>query len=399
VTFDARQSIDQGFQLLALRLEPIIADRLASVLGGLPWTTVLTELDRAAGRRAHEYATGDPQAQLKILTQRLGALGFPFDDHTRATSILGGELRIMRNRLAHNGQLDVLDAWRAHDFIVRLLERFDDEHGVAEAVSLRDEAFAALVGQRGTAVHARPVEPDGVPTRVSGPDFTVARRTGEQDPDEEPAFSLRSPLAPGPTLDFMGDGTPTPAQGGAGRSGAAFEPWTVVPIGEPAELDELPKKAVKEKVRAVAREVVEFEGPVHMDRVAALVAASFGLKRLHAGRAKKLSYQIRQAVVVDDDRFAWPDGVDRESWSDYRPSRDSSRRFTDISPVEIANAMRSLQQENPELTIAEIEVAVLELFGRKRRTSAHVAHLAKARSLLKESDDGLGDTGQGTVDA
>src|SRR3712207_7970343 len=39
------------------------------------------------------YAATDLQAQLKMLTERLGELGFPFDNHTRVVTTLGNELR------------------------------------------------------------------------------------------------------------------------------------------------------------------------------------------------------------------------------------------------------------------------------------------------------------------
>src|SRR3712207_606928 len=100
--FDVRRAVDAGLHHLASRLDPIIAARLGPRLGGLPWPTVLVELDRMRGKPPKTYAATDLQAQLKVLTERLGELGFPFDNHTRIVTTLGNELRIVRNRWAHN---------------------------------------------------------------------------------------------------------------------------------------------------------------------------------------------------------------------------------------------------------------------------------------------------------
>ncbi len=50
MTFDARHSVDQALHHLAGRLDPIIGARLGPSLGGLPWPTVLTQLDKIRGK-------------------------------------------------------------------------------------------------------------------------------------------------------------------------------------------------------------------------------------------------------------------------------------------------------------------------------------------------------------
>jgi hypothetical protein len=93
VTTSPRQSIDDGFVALAARLEPIIAERLAPHLSGLPWETLLRELDRMKGRNPGEHSPHDPAAQLRVITERLGSIGYPFDDHRRFVSTHGNVLR------------------------------------------------------------------------------------------------------------------------------------------------------------------------------------------------------------------------------------------------------------------------------------------------------------------
>lgn len=89
MSFNARLSVSAGLDYLADRLGPIITSRLTSELGGLPWTSVLEQLDEIAGRPPRHYSPHDLQSQLKMLTRRLGALGFPFDDARQTVGTLG----------------------------------------------------------------------------------------------------------------------------------------------------------------------------------------------------------------------------------------------------------------------------------------------------------------------
>lgn len=75
-------------------------------------------------------------------------------------------------------------------------------------------------------------------------------------------------------------------------------------------------------MRRNATEIVEFEGPIHLDRLAQLTAASFGGQRLWPVREKKLIYQIRQiGLMVDGDKFVGPSDLDPKTWSEFRPPR------------------------------------------------------------------------------
>lgn len=363
--FDARYSVDQGLHHLAQRLDPIIGAKLAPSLGGLPWPTVLSELDKMRGKPPKSYAATDLQSQLKAMTERLGNLGFPFDDHTRLVSALGSELRIVRNRWAHHDELTTLDAWRAHDFAVRLLEHFGDAGGVAGASKLRDDAFNALAEEKGVAAHVAPAAVEPVATPKPAAKETVTAEV----------------VRPDPVVLTRTDSTSTPTIG-SGRS--EFEPWAVVLVGEVSVLDDLPKKVAKEKVRAVATEIAEFEGPIHLDRLAQLTAASFGVQRLWPAREKKVTYQIRQTgLLLDDDKFVWPSDLDPSTWGEFRPSDSTvDRPFTEISPVEIANAMRLLTRGTPGISDADLDAATLQTFGRKRKTKQFAVHLARARELL-----------------
>lgn len=368
MTFSPAISVTEGLDHLAERLDPIIEDRFPSDLGGHPWTVVLNQLDQIAGKPPRTYSTSDLQAQLKMLTRRLGHLGFPFDDNKQTIGALGRELTIVRNARAHGDPFSRLDAWRAHDYCVRLLEYFGDGEGLLKANDLRQAALVAYVEEQGIA--PVPVAPVPVAEPADANEFDEVDTDSETDlvtPD--PEVYTREPAAQ-PSV--------------VGNKRLTFEPWEPVLVGDVSILDELPKIAAKQKVRAVAAEIVEAEGPIHVDRLAQLVAASFGVQKLHAKRAAKIAYQAKASgLLIDKAKFVWPDGLDPTEWAEFRPnSSQVVRLFLHVSPVEIANAMRFLKATSPGISDIDLDRATLQTFGRKKRTKQFAAHLDKARALL-----------------
>lgn len=161
-------TVSELLSALSRRLEPLIAARLSGELGGadsLPWTTILAELDRTKGRSRHSYSRTDLQCQLRMLTERLGSLGYPFDDNLRQVSTVANELRIMRNRWAHNDELSDLDAVRTSDYSVRLLTLLGDTTGAAEAKTRRTGLLSAYATK--TELTAPVPAPDPTPIASS----------------------------------------------------------------------------------------------------------------------------------------------------------------------------------------------------------------------------------------
>lgn len=375
--FKPNLSVKEGLDHLAQRLDPIIGRTLASHLGGAPWTAVLAVLDQKKGYAPKQYATTDLQAQLRMLTERLGSLGYPFDDVTRTVSTLGGELRIVRNNLAHTHTFSVIEAFRANDFAVRLLEHFNDADGLAEAGRIRLEALAALAAHEGVSEQAAAAaQHEPAPTAEESP---ASVDTEPTDAQAEIDAAEDSPVSPDPIVMHQTPGL-------IGDCRLSYEPWTVVPVGAVAVLDDLPKKAAKQLVRATAVEIAAVEGPIHLGRLVQLIGQSFGLQRVRSAREKKLAYQVRQCgLFIDDDKFVWPNEIEPGSWIQFRPNDSSATRtFTDISPIEIANAARFIRERQPELSSTEFEVAILQTFGRRRRTRQLTAHLKKALALLDQ---------------
>ena len=378
--FKTNLSVKEALDHLARRLDPIIADRLAGELGEHPWTVVLDILDEKKGfSSSYKHWTYDLQPQLRMLTERLGDFGYPFDDKHRTVSTLGNELRIVRKQLAHMHDFSVEEAFRANDFCVRLLEHFQDADGLGEARRIRRQALAALAEQEGVTEHAAA---EAMSVVIQGAAISAEL---EVEPELQTASGESEEAESGLVTPDASVLVRAPSI--IGNKRLQFEPWVVVQVGGIEVLDGLPRKAAKEKVRAVAVEIATYEGPVHLDRLVQMTAQSFGLKRVAASREKKLSYHIQQAgLFVDADKFVWPSEIEPGEWSEFRPSdSNADRPFTHISPVEIANAAKFIQERQGGLTAGELEISVLQTFGRRRRTKSVAAHLRKALIRLDES--------------
>jgi hypothetical protein len=381
MSFKPNLSVKEALDHLAKRLDPIIAAKFTGDLGEHPWTVVLEILDEKRGYSSgYKYWTYDLQAQLRMLTERLGDYGFPFDDKQRSVSTLGAELRIVRKQMAHMHDFSVEEAFRTSDFCVRLLEHFKDDDGLADARRIRLEALAALAKQEGVTEQAAAIS-TAANVREPLPAVKVALASTptsvpEAVDDIEPELVTPDASVLVRTPSIIGD------------KRLAFEPWTVVQVGAIEVLDDLPKKAAKEKVRSVAVEIATYEGPIHLERLVQMTAQSFGLKRVAASRERKLSRQIQQAgLFVDTDKFIWPREIEPGQWSEFRPNdSNADRPFVHISPAEIANAARFILDTDKEMSTTELEAAVLQTFGRRRRTRQVAAHLAKAMARLGEGN-------------
>lgn len=360
MTSDPRGAVLEVTDFLATRLDPIIARVLEPQLGGLEWTAILAELDRIKGRRSLVYGRNDLQSQLRVLTERLGSLGYPFDDDNRTVSSVAGDLRTVRRNLAHTNPFTRLEAWRAADQCVRLLEALHDEQGLLKATDLRHKAFMAYAEESGLGPAPAQAE--------DGPDQQEVPGTGPR------------PSSPG---DVNGKG-PDVRSVMDGRNEVLYERWPGRLAGEVEVLDTIGRVRSKSLVRTFAEEIVEFEWPIGIERLAKVVGQGFGLKRVTRDRVKKIIRQIHNSnVTVDEHGYVWPVDVDPEEWDGFRvPGGTDTRSFEEISPREIANAIKFTQAEHSELADTELELAVLELFGRSKRTKGVMRQLDLAWELV-----------------
>lgn len=198
-----RARIAAAIDILSGALGPWIAKTLAPRLpAGASWTRLLAAKDARPDR---QYRADDLQCQLRILTERIGELGFPFSGVlSRGEQNLAGELRDVRNAWAHNAPFNADDTYRALDTAERLLRaigapesagrvrrlRVDAQRSTYEAATRRDTRAAAV---------AMP----GLGRRASPPGATSCAPTATSCPGtsgrpNSPPTSTRSPGARAP---------------------------------------------------------------------------------------------------------------------------------------------------------------------------------------------------------
>lgn len=355
----SRQTVLAATDHLAARLDGIIAGVLAPHLNGLEWTSILVELDKLKGKRPSIVTANDLQSQLRVLTERLGGLGFPFDDETRTVSTVASDLRAVRRNLAHTNPFTTLEAWRAADHCVRLLEALGDTDGIIPATEIRHEAFLEYAKESG--LGPAPALPElGRAAEVAG----GTEHAGSGTPEENRRSVEKA---------VRGD-----------HGEVVYEGWPGHQAGDVTVLDTIARKESKLKVQALAEEIVDVEWPIALGRLAKLVGRGFGLRKVVSGRQKKIERQILNTdLFVDEHEFVWPATADAEEWTGYRVDRKNQPRdFNEISPREIANALRQVRSENPSLDDDAHELAVLNVFGRERKTQGVRRQLDLAWELL-----------------
>lgn len=139
---DPHTEVGRALSLLGQRLDPILQKHLDVHIQGKPWTVVLSALDASKDREPGFYNRQDPGAQLRVLTERLGPLGFPFEvDHLRSVSTTAQQLRVLRNKWGHHEKLEGWDIARAYDGTHALLNLLGDTEGASIAQDRRDAAL------------------------------------------------------------------------------------------------------------------------------------------------------------------------------------------------------------------------------------------------------------------
>ncbi|MFP3459784.1 DUF3320 domain-containing protein [Arthrobacter globiformis] len=134
-----REYVGRALETLALSLSPHIVSVLAGVAPGVSWPKLLEHKDATAGRTAQGYSATDLSVQLRVMTESLGALGYPFNLAHAARSYTS-ELRQTRNLWAHNEPFDDDDTYRALDTAGRLARHLKLE-AASHALSALLEEF------------------------------------------------------------------------------------------------------------------------------------------------------------------------------------------------------------------------------------------------------------------
>jgi hypothetical protein len=141
VELNNRDYVARALELTGRGLAPFVTEVLNPLLPeGTPWTSLLEARDRANGIRDKVYARNDLQAMLRVVTERMGNLGYPFTDRlSREGQRLASELREVRNNWAHSADFSDEDTYRVLDSTIRLLRAVGAAEQAALAETLRSE--------------------------------------------------------------------------------------------------------------------------------------------------------------------------------------------------------------------------------------------------------------------
>jgi hypothetical protein len=156
-----REYVGRALEALASSLGPYISSVLADLAPGISWPKLLEHKDAAAGRTAQSYSDADLSVQLRVMTESLGALGYPFNLAHAARSYTS-ELRQTRNQWAHNEAFDDDDTYRVLDTAGRLAKYLKLGDAAQTLSALLDEYKARGSGNDENAVA---VDPDSGPTK------------------------------------------------------------------------------------------------------------------------------------------------------------------------------------------------------------------------------------------
>ena len=136
---DYHAAVGDALMVLIGGLTPFVERVLSGALPpGVAWTELLRRKDAASGRRGGVYRSGDLSLMLRVMTERLGDIGFPFSRHlSRQAQNYASELRDVRNRWAHNEKFTAAEAYRAIDTAELLLRAIGEEAEAAQVAQLK----------------------------------------------------------------------------------------------------------------------------------------------------------------------------------------------------------------------------------------------------------------------
>ena len=229
------------------------------------------------------------------------------------------------------------------------------------------------------------VERVWMPAWLSDPAAVLAGlETALKEAEQKPAAESRLRAEPDPTPPPQAPPPLSTKPSGEGAQPLAGEiPFVCFQPrhrGGRGVLDSLPDRWSAQQVREVISDVLCTEGPIHVERLARLVAACFDLTRLNQARIDSIVRQVPSELLVDpDEPFAWPTGLLPGTWTQFRSGGD--RALEHVSLREIGNAMVALCRDAAGMSPDELATETLAVFGGKRKTPGIGARLDAARDV------------------
>jgi hypothetical protein len=172
---------------------------------------------------------------------------------------------------------------------------------------------------------------------------------------------------PAPALQRAVAPTPTTTTADPPRD---FVPYRPIVIGTAEDIDALPRdRRVQQLVRESLENAIEFEGPIEIDRLLRLAHSRFGMQRMSDGRKQlmiKFVPKGHRVTRFGGTRFYWPSHLDPDTWRGFRRSQGSTdRKFNEIAPEEIANAILAARRQGRARDVDEVHQVARDLgYGR-----------------------------------
>jgi very-short-patch-repair endonuclease len=158
-------------------------------------------------------------------------------------------------------------------------------------------------------------------------------------------------------------------------------------------LHEVPRSRLAEWIR----QVVNVEGPVHVDEVARRIVNCAGVKRM--GRRIRTNYDIgldyamRNGYVIKKGKFLWKPGTMGQLLRSRETLPDASRKLELIAPEEIAEAIEFVVKSSYGIERDAISPEVCQIFGFQRTTEGmskivnrEIGKMISGRRLIEQGD-------------
>lgn len=191
MTIDIRQIVGRSVDDLAEGLRPFIERVFAERLrGGPSWVQIVAHKDELAGRPTSHHHANDVGLMLRVMTEKLGNLGYPFDGHlSRQATNWASEMREVRNKHAHQVEFSLAETYRAlysAELLLREVGAVDEAQRIA---ARKPEVLSALGG--GAAGRSFPAPPSA-PTSARLPAPPTNALPSSTGPAATAALSIAS---------------------------------------------------------------------------------------------------------------------------------------------------------------------------------------------------------------
>ncbi|MGC4796225.1 DUF4011 domain-containing protein [Micromonospora saelicesensis] len=260
-----------------------------------------------------------------------------------------------------------LPAW-IHDRTA-LLDRVDEAVIRAEAPTTAEPASeSSAVPESIELPQPRPAADVERPRSAPTAELPQPRLAVEEEPIRGASASPVTALAAATTA------VPVTAASAADTITASpFVPYVPTSLGDQADLDLLATdQRIRDLMRNALREIIASEGPIEQHRLARLALARFGFLRTREDRRTAVLSLVDSRRLYTHptvSRYAWPDGVDPQTYRRYRVTQASNdRAFEEVPPEEVANALVHALQGVPSMDEERLLRAGLERLGYRRRT-------------------------------